>query len=141
VQRGVAESQVGDGLEIDLLQRALHIFDVVAEARPQVPAGSVEHIGRAVDSDQAAARQSSQQMLGQSAAAAAQVERCLVTAQVERGDDGLAPGLHRVGQAVVGLGVPFSHGSFSVPKSGVSGSGVSGQGSAVSGHGRLIAES
>jgi hypothetical protein len=109
VKRGVAEGQIGDLIQVELVQRLLDVLDATAELRLQVFTGCFEHVGGAVDGEHAPPRQAAQQELGQSPAATAQVQRCFIAAQGQALDDSLAPGLHRRRQAGIGARIPFSH--------------------------------
>src|SRR5713101_5450472 len=57
VQRRVAEGQVGNLVEAQVFERALQVFDAVAELRLEVLASGFKHVARSVDGDHAAAWQ------------------------------------------------------------------------------------
>ena len=90
-----------------------HELDLCRVAR-QALAGGLDHRGRAVERDDPARGEPLDQALGDPARPAAGVEDRLVAPQRQPGQDVRAPAGHRVGDAIVGDGVPVARGSSRV---------------------------
>ena len=87
------------------------VLDPVAERREPVARG-LDHRRRPVERDDATARQALGEQLGHPAAAAAGIEDALVAVERQAVEDDRAPARHRVGDPVVGPGVPVAgHGA------------------------------
>ena len=73
---------------------------------PEALARRLDHRGRAVESHHVPSRESRREQLGDPARAATRVEDTLVTGQWQAVEHAGAPARHRVGDQIVGPGVP-----------------------------------
>ena len=110
-----AEHKVGPAGERHRRQRDLRKRHPVAKCGAQVGARRHQHVPRPVDGDQAALRQALQQLSCETSAAAPGVDRPLVAAHGEAGQDLLPPTGLRSRHLVISLRIPFGHNSCQLP--------------------------
>src|SRR5678815_184817 len=81
--------------------------------RLQMLSGDAHHVRRLIDADDAAERQPCEQLLSQPSRAASDVEHAFATVERQAREHDHAPVELRVGDAVIRLGVPLAHETYS----------------------------